>query len=718
MSNSLNSEPKINSEAQLPVRLIPCLYLKNGLIVRSRNFETHQIIGSPISTIQRYSQWNVDELFLIDISAEDHHDLRRDDLAMSNDAGTALGVLKSIAQETFMPLGFGGGVRTIDEIRQRLNAGADKCIINTIAIENNEFITQAAEEFGSQCIVVSVDAKRQPDGSHLVYSHSGSQQTNWRADAWAKEVERLGAGEIFLNSIDEDGAGRGYDCDLIRLVADAVTIPVIACGGVGNYDHFAAGVLQGGASAIAAGNIFHFFEMSYSFAKGACQEAGIEMREGELGNRWISREPVYELEASMDRINLRLAEVHNGVNADRYLIKSHDFNIRWCTRCVYPSISAAPLEFNSEGVCTGCQMADIKKQIPKSEWTRRESLLKEMLGRYKSKDGDNYDCIIPVSGGKDSYFQTHVIKNVLGMNPLLVTYNGNNYTDAGWRNLHRMKDAFGVDHIILAPGVNTLQKLNRLGFIVMGDMNWHAHVGITSAPINIAAKLRVPLIIWGEHGYMDLAGQFSFDDFPEMSYRDRLEHFARGYEWNYFVGLEELSKPDMMMWKYPSDQTLFDLDVRGIYLGNYVFWEANEHVDLVVEKYGFESADEPFQRTYRNTSNLDDMHENGVHDYMKFIKFGYGRCTDHVCKDIRAGIMSRDEGIELIKKYDHVKPTKDLYRWLDYAGMSEQTFDGIADTFRDSRVWRIKNGMWEKDQISGGTASFGTVAKPTSNQPL
>jgi hypothetical protein len=216
--------------------------------------------------------------------------------------------------------------------------------------------------------------------------------------------------------------------------------------------------------------------------------------------------------------------------------------------------------------------------------------------------------------------------------------------------------------------------------------------------VRIAAQFKSPLVIWGEHGYLDLSGQFSMYDFPEMSYRDRLEHFARGYEWNYTVGQEGITAQDMIMYQYPSDQTIFDLDIRGIYIGNYVWWEANEHGKMVVEKYGFKISDEPFDRTYRRMSNLDDMHENGAHDYLKYIKFGYGRATDHVCKDIRAGLMSRDEGIELVRKYDHVKP-RDLQRWLDYVSMTEEEFDRIADTFRDPRVWRRKNSEWVKDNI-------------------
>jgi len=181
-----------------------------------------------------------------------------------------------------------------------------------------------------------------------------------------------------------------------------------------------------------------------------------------------------------------------------------------------------------------------------------------------------------------------------------------------------------------------------------------------------------------------------------MSYRDRLEHFARGYEWNYFVGREGLTAQDMAVWKYPADQRIYDLDLRGLYLGNYVYWEANEHGKMVVAKYGFETSEKPFERTYRRMSNLDDMHENGVHDYLKYVKFGYGRCTDHACKDIRAGLMTREKGMELVRAMDPVK-SSDLQRWLAYVGMSEAEFDAVADTFRDPRVWRREGGQWAKD---------------------
>lgn len=676
-------------------RLIPVLLLKHGVLVRSQGFRTHQVIGNPMSTVERLSNWNVDELILLDISAENFHDLRRDDIQQRYQGTSAIDVLREVAKVCFMPLAFGGRIRTLEDIEQRLAAGADKVVVNTFALEQPAFIEQASRRYGSQCIVVSIDALKNEDGWEVLSSF-GKVPTGRKPTDWARQAAQLGAGEIFLNSIDRDGAATGYDLELTRSVAAAVDIPVVTCGGVGSYADFAPGIAVGKASAVAAANFFHFFEHSYPRAKQVCIDTGIWMRPVKLDSPWLRREPRYDMAAEDLRITerLRRAREKDYVAANPNLMRR---SIRWCTRCVYPSISAAPMEFDEAGVCMGCRMSDVKAAIGKTEWDRRRAILRDIFERYRSKDGSRHDVVIAVSGGKDSYFQTHVIKNEFGLNPLLVTYDGNNWTEVGWRNMVRMREVFGCDHVVVRPAVDTLKRLNRLAFEIMGDMNWHAHVGITTAPVQVAVEKKIPLVIWGEHGYLDLSGQFSMYDFPEMSYRDRLEHFARGYEWNFFVGREGLTSHDLATWKYPSDQSIFDLDLRGIYLGNYVYWEANQHARLIVEQYGFETNHVPFERTYRRMSNLDDMHENGVHDYLKYIKFGYGRCTDHACKDIRAGLMTREHALALVKQMDHVK-SSDINRWLGYVGMDMDTFDRIADTFRDPRVWRMVNGQWLKDE--------------------
>ena len=387
--------------------------------------------------------------------------------------------------------------------------------------------------------------------------------------------------------------------------------------------------------------------------------------------------------------------------------------VQYCTRCVYPAIAATPLTFDEEGVCSGCRVAAQKGNI---NWDERFEMLKELVDEYRSSS--NYDIVIPVSGGKDSYFQTHVAVKELGLKPLLVTYHGNNYLADGEYNLYRMREVFDCDHIIIYPGVETLIKMNRIGFRLQGDMNWHNHCGIFTSPIQVAVRYKVPLMMWGEHGFMDLGGMYSYNDFVEFTAKFRLEHGQRGYDWDDFTdeGLEKLGRSELkeglrekdLLWaQYPSDEEIDEVGVRGIYLNNFVEWDANKHVQVVMDQYGWRPAQEPFERTYRIFSNLDDMHENGIHDYLKFIKVGYGRGTDHSCKDIRTGLMTREEGIEMVRRYDHVKPRRDLERWLEYVGMSEEEFDRTCDTFRDPRVWRIEDGMWVKDNIWGEPRAYG-----------
>lgn len=374
--------------------------------------------------------------------------------------------------------------------------------------------------------------------------------------------------------------------------------------------------------------------------------------------------------------------------------------MKYCTKCVYPGVSATPLTFDENGVCSGCRTSSQAKDI---DWDRRRKKFERLIERYRSKDGTNYDCIIPVSGGKDSYFQIHIIKEY-GLNPLLVTYHGNNYTPTGMKNLLNMREVFNVDHIFFTPSIKVLKSMNRIGMRLMGDMNWHAHAGIFTYPIRVAVQNQVPLMIWGEHGFMDLGGMHSYNDFVEFTYRYRHEHCLRGYEWYDILEKskeydEDLKKQDLIPWMYPSDEDIERVGVRGIYISNFFKWDANEHGKLMVEKYGFLEAEEPFERTYRTMSNLDDMHENGIHDYMKYVKFGYGRATDHVCKDIRSGLLTREEGIEIVRKMDPIK-SKDLYRWLDYVGWTEEEFDKVADEFRDSRVWWVdEEGNWKKYNI-------------------
>jgi cyclase len=250
----------------LKVRVIPCLDVKDGRVVKGVNFVDLRDAGDPVEQAQVYDREGADELCFLDITAS------------SENRDIILDVVARTAEACFMPLTVGGGVRTLDDIRRLLLAGADKVSINTAAVQTPEFVREAAEKFGSQCIVVAIDAKATGTGSWEVFTHGGRNPTGLDAVEWAKRMEAYGAGEILLTSMDRDGTKSGFDVALTRAIADAVSIPVIASGGVGTLDHMVDGVREGHASAVLAASIFHFGEHSIAETKEHMAAAGVAVR--------------------------------------------------------------------------------------------------------------------------------------------------------------------------------------------------------------------------------------------------------------------------------------------------------------------------------------------------------------------------------------------------------------------------------------------------------
>ncbi|HIL22683.1 MAG TPA: imidazole glycerol phosphate synthase subunit HisF [Alcanivorax sp.] len=256
----------------LAKRIIPCLDVDAGRVVKGVQFVDIRDAGDPVEIAKRYNDAGADEITFLDITAS------------HQERDTTLHTVEQIASQVFIPLTVGGGVRALEDIRNLLNAGADKVAINSAAVHNPEFVREAAERFGSQCIVVAIDAKKVSAESDTnrweIFTHGGRKPTGLDAVAWARKMTDFGAGEILLTSMDRDGTKNGFDIALTRAISDAVPVPVIASGGVGNLQHLVDGVQQGGADAVLAASIFHFGEYSVQQAKEFMQSAGVEMRLG------------------------------------------------------------------------------------------------------------------------------------------------------------------------------------------------------------------------------------------------------------------------------------------------------------------------------------------------------------------------------------------------------------------------------------------------------
>ncbi len=254
----------------LAKRIIPCLDIDAGRVVKGIRFVDIRDAGDPVEAARRYDEQGADEITFLDITAT------------SDDRGTMVRVVEEVASQVFIPLTVGGGIRTADDIRHLLNAGADKIAINSAAVKQPEFVKQATDRFGSQCIVLSIDARRANIGDNVphweIFTHGGRQATGIDAVEWAGRMTEYGAGELLLTSMDRDGTRDGFDLELTRTICDTVDVPVIASGGVGNLDHLVAGVTDGGADAVLAASIFHFNDYTIQQAKEYMANKGIEVR--------------------------------------------------------------------------------------------------------------------------------------------------------------------------------------------------------------------------------------------------------------------------------------------------------------------------------------------------------------------------------------------------------------------------------------------------------
>ncbi|MFW8600411.1 N-acetyl sugar amidotransferase [Desulfobacterota bacterium M19] len=385
--------------------------------------------------------------------------------------------------------------------------------------------------------------------------------------------------------------------------------------------------------------------------------------------------------------------------------------MRYCARCLYPENAKPTIIFDEEGVCSGCRYHESRSKL-EVDWSEREEMFVRIVeeARHMAKQrGNSHDCIVPVSGGKDSHYQVWLLKKKYGLNPLLVTFNHAYNSPSGLRNLENLVEKSGCDHVRYTAGVDSVRRVSRYMLKTVGDLTWHYHAGIRTFPFQIAVKYNIPLIVWGEHGFAELTGIVSLEDFVEFTRWTRKEHDMRGYEPTDLIGKGGITLADLAPYFYPSDEEIERTEVKGIYLSNFFPWDAKQQAELMIKEWDFAPVCYERDRTFNLYSKIED-HANDLHDYLKYLKFGYGRATDDASTEIRHGRMTREEGINMVKRYDERIPTT-ISCYCDFLGMSINDFYRLVDPMRDQRIWQqtekkewqVNDAVWKHEISSAET---------------
>ncbi len=365
--------------------------------------------------------------------------------------------------------------------------------------------------------------------------------------------------------------------------------------------------------------------------------------------------------------------------------------MQYCTRCLNPENIYGGITFNEKGVCnrcTGYENYTNNFPTPAQRAEKRQQFV-DILERYRSKDGSNYDMIIPVSGGKDSLYQVHIMKKEMGFNPLLVTFNHTFNTKTGVYNLANMVEKLGVDLIRFTPNPQLVPKLSRLSMEKFGDSCWHCHCGIFTFPLRVAHQQRIPLLVSQEKYYGILSAEGGL--YNKVDPQDRL--FGIRAEAEEMINEERgIHRKDLVQFMRPPQEELDEIGVRGICITDFIQWDSKEITEFLIKEYGFKTKGH--DRTYDCYANAECHHCSGVHDYMRYLKVGHGRATDDAGIDIRKGLMTREQGIEMVKMYDS-RPPADMKMYLERIGMTRDEFYAIMESKRDPKFWsKDESGQW------------------------
>lgn len=359
-------------------------------------------------------------------------------------------------------------------------------------------------------------------------------------------------------------------------------------------------------------------------------------------------------------------------------------HIHYCRRCVMPD-TKPDLYLDSEGICNACRSYEERKNI---NWVARKRELLDVLEKYRSKDRKNWDCVIPVSGGKDSTFQ--VLRMLeLGMNPLCVTATTCDLSDIGRKNIENIKN-LGVDYIEVSPNKKVRRKLNRMGLKEVGDISWPEHVGIFTIPIRVAVENNIRLIIWGENSQNEYGGPAAASENNCLT-RRWLEEFGGllGLRVSDIIGIDGIDEKHMIPYTYPTDEELRQVGISGLFLGYYLPWDGYSNA-LIAQAHGFTTYSRTVEGSCVNYENLDN-YQTGIHDYFKFLKFGFGRASDITSLHIRRGRLSRADGCEIVRLHDGKFPWsylgKNLEDILCPLDISVEEFIQLCDNFTNKKLF-------------------------------
>ncbi len=360
--------------------------------------------------------------------------------------------------------------------------------------------------------------------------------------------------------------------------------------------------------------------------------------------------------------------------------------IQYCTKCLFPS-TKPDLKFNEEGVCTACTAYANRKVI---DWEERRSEFLSLVAKYKNQDGSGWDCLIPVSGGKDSTAQVLKVLE-LGLNPLCVTATTCDLSPLGRENIENIK-SLGVDYVEFSPNKVVRKKLNKFGLETVGDISWPEHLGIFTIPVRAAVQFKVPLIIWGENSQNEYGGPATAQESPHLN-RRWLEEFGGllGLRTSDVAEILEIPVKQLIPYTYPSDQELSEVGVTGVFLGHYFPWDGLSNY-LLAQANGFKSYGKMIEGSAVDYENVDNF-QTGIHDYFKFLKFGYGRATDLISMHIRRGRVSREQGLKIViendGKFPHSYLGKSLDEILEEISVDRDSFDRICDKFTTTSLFQM-----------------------------